>query len=342
MVMSICKKLRKCEKNSSVMSKKSDSLGKAISGGGLIEVVLLGTYILTITGFFGKFGWILDLTSNFRVQYAVIQLLCLLFLLLIKRWKSVVVALLFATINMTQIVPWYINDSRLTDAGTTVVGKVKILLINVSTSNTDHDKTMEYIKRMNPDLLALEEINDRWLSDLSPVLASFSSKEVLTREDNFGIGLFGKIPFQNSKVEYFGKARVPSIISKICIAERPVTILFTHPLPPGSVDYFHLRNEQLEEIASSRKDFGDSLIVMGDLNTTSWSYYYKRFVSRMKLHDSRKGFGIHASWPAMLPIMLIPIDHCLISGDIIVLDRKVGHNLGSDHYPVYIELELLD
>ena len=45
------------------------------------------------------------------------------------------------------------------------------------------------------------------------------------------------------------------------------------------------------------------LTVIGDLNTTSWSYYYKRFVSRMKLYDSRKGFGVHASWPTMLPIL---------------------------------------
>ena len=189
-------------------------------------------------------------------------------------------------------------------------------------------------------MLALEEINDRWLSALSDVLGSFPFRKILTRGDNFGIGLFSHTPFQNPVIEYFGRARVPTIVSKVYIEQHPITILFTHPLPPGSPTGFHLRNQQLEEIASSRKTFGDSLIVIGDLNTTSWSYYYKRFVSRMNLHDSRKGFGIQPSWPTMLPIMLIPLDHCLVSDDIIILDRKIGPNLGSDHYPVYIELGL--
>lgn len=42
----------------------------------------------------------------------------------------------------------------------------------------------------------------------------------------------------------------------------------------------------------------------------------------------------------MLPFMLIPIDHCLVSNDIIILDRRIGSNVGSDHYPIYIELGL--
>lgn len=322
------------------MSNEPGFLSKTISIRGLIETAFFGSCILTIAGFLGKFGWLLDLTSHFRVQYSIIQLLCVVFLLIKKRWKLVAVALLFAGMNMVQIIPWYIHDSRPTDANTTVVGKLRILLINVNSYNTDYDKTIQYIQEINPDVLALEEINDPWLSALSGVLSSFPFKKVLTRDDNFGIGLLSRIPLQDSAIAYFGSAGVPSIVSKVHIGEEPVTILLTHPLPPGNVACFGLRNEQLEEVASSREDFGDSLIVLGDLNTTSWSYYYKRFVSRMKLYDSRKGFGIHPSWPTMRPIMLIPIDHCLVSDDIVVLDRRIGHNLGSDHYPVYIELGL--
>ncbi len=320
------------------MSKGSGFLKKGISIAGLVDVLLFVACVFTVTGFLGKFGWLLDLTSNFRVQYAVIQLLCLVFLLVTKRWKVAAVTLLFASVNIIQIVPWYIRDSRLSDADRTVVGSVRILLINVCTSNTDYDKTIQYIEGMNPDVLALEEINEQWMSALSDVLSSFSFKKLLTREDNFGIGLFSRIPLQDSAIEYFGEARVPSIVSKIQVAQQSVTILFTHPMPPGSQDTFRLRNEQLEEIASSRKDFDENLVVIGDLNTTSWSYYYKRFVSGMELHDSRKGFGIQPSWPTASIIKLIAIDHCLVSDDIIILDRKIGPNLGSDHYPVYIEL----
>ena len=152
------------------MSNEPGFLRKAISIRGLIEVVFFGSCILTIAGFLGKFGWLLDLTSHFRVQYSIIQLLCVVFLLIKKRWRLVAVALLFAGMNMVQIIPWYIHDSRPTDANTTVVGKLRILLINVNTYNTDYDKTIQYIQEINPDVLALEEINDSWLSALSGFL----------------------------------------------------------------------------------------------------------------------------------------------------------------------------
>ncbi len=55
----------------------------------------------------------------------------------------------------------------------------------------------------------------------------------------------------------------------------------------------------------------------------------------MDLIDSRIGFGSKMTWPAMLPLMGITIDHILVSKDITVLKHEVGPNIGSDHYPVY-------
>lgn len=80
------------------------------------------------------------------------------------------------------------------------------------------------------------------------------------------------------------------------------------------------------------------MILIGDLNTTSWSYYFKNFIKAMQLVDSRKGFGLQTTWPSILPIMAITIDHILISPDIKVLNHKIGPHIGSDHYPVFVEL----
>jgi len=42
----------------------------------------------------------------------------------------------------------------------------------------------------------------------------------------------------------------------------------------------------------------------------------------------------------LVPLLGIPIDHCLVSPEIIVTKRSVGPSVGSDHYPVIIDFSI--
>ena len=79
---------------------------------------------------------------------------------------------------------------------------------------------------------------------------------------------------------------------------------------------------------------------MGDYNATPWSRPFWRFVDRSGLCDSRAGFGVQASFPAMSAVLRIPIDHVLVSCSIGVRDRRIGRDVGSDHLPVIVDLVL--
>ena len=46
------------------------------------------------------------------------------------------------------------------------------------------------------------------------------------------------------------------------------------------------------------------------------------------------------TWPTYNPLLWIPIDHCLVSPEIIVTDRQIGPDVGSDHYPIVVDLQL--
>ena len=168
----------------------------------------------------------------------------------------------------------------------------------------------------------------------------FKYKKVEIREDNFGIGVYSNVKIDDSKVEYFGEAKVPSIVVYMEKESRRFTFIATHPLPPTGERYFDLRNSQFKFISSHRNEFGKSLIVAGDLNTTSWSYGFKQLIKDMDLYDSRKGFGIQATWQTNISIIKVPIDHCLVSKDIRVLKREVGNDVGSDHRPILADLIL--
>ena len=304
----------------------------------VFKLLLIIPVLLTLASFFSRFGWWFDLTSHFQLQYLILHLVCVIIFSLQKRWRLVSVAAVFAFVNFLFIAPLYLASANKVERTTVAQQQLPILLINLNSSNREFNATLDYIKEKNPDILALEELNERWLTALADVLKLYPNREVVPRGDNFGIGLFSKVPPRKMEIKYFGAVQVPSVLAHFDFQNEPMSLLFTHPVPPASQIYYEWRNEQLEAIASRRDMFAESLILVGDLNTTSWSYHFKNFIKRMRLVDARKGFGLQVTWPTMLPILSISIDHILVSPDITVLNHEVGPDIGSDHYPVYIEI----
>jgi endonuclease/exonuclease/phosphatase (EEP) superfamily protein YafD len=70
-----------------------------------------------------------------------------------------------------------------------------------------------------------------------------------------------------------------------------------------------------------------------------WSPWYRRLRAETRLTNARRGFGVMASWPAYLPpVMRLPIDHCLVSDELIVTDCRLGPAFGSDHLPLIVDI----
>jgi endonuclease/exonuclease/phosphatase (EEP) superfamily protein YafD len=77
---------------------------------------------------------------------------------------------------------------------------------------------------------------------------------------------------------------------------------------------------------------------MGDLNMSMWSPYYRQFIRSTGMRNTRQGYGVQPSWPVDAPLLPIPIDHCLISRGFQVLNNRIGSDIGSDHYPLIVDL----
>lgn len=97
-----------------------------------------------------------------------------------------------------------------------------------------------------------------------------------------------------------------------------------------------LRNEQLEELVKT-VDTTTPTILIGDLNTSCWGSSFKRLLKNSKLKNSSKGFGFQPTWPAGTPILFTAIDHMLHSDNIVIVDRRIGKNVGSDHLPLIVD-----
>ncbi len=189
-------------------------------------------------------------------------------------------------------------------------------------------------------MIVLEEINETWVRQLTRLRADYPFGRWHPREDNFGIALLSRISLDRVEIRQIGQAGVPSVVAHLTLGDRPVTLIGTHPLPPSGPVYASRRDEQLRALNAFVRSLRGEVIMMGDLNTTSWSPVFRRFVRTAGLRDSREGFGCQPTWPVGLPILRIPIDHCLVSSGIIVHNRWVGPDVGADHFPVLVDFSL--
>jgi endonuclease/exonuclease/phosphatase (EEP) superfamily protein YafD len=111
----------------------------------------------------------------------------------------------------------------------------------------------------------------------------------------------------------------------------------THPLPPAGRDYSRWRNNQLAQLPGWVHRATSPLLLLGDLNVSPWSSHFRRLLRESGLRDSSQGRGVLPTWPTFSPLLRIPIDHCLYSQGIAIVDRRTGPHVGSDHFPVIVD-----
>jgi endonuclease/exonuclease/phosphatase (EEP) superfamily protein YafD len=292
--------------------------------------------LATIAGFFGKLSWLFEIPSHFRVQYLFCLLPFLIAFLIGKKYKFALVAGLFVLINAVTILPLYFGSTQVSPRAT----RLRAMLLNVNSANHQHDRVVDVIRQENPDFFLVMEVTGTWLDKLTELLPEYQYKVSRARHDNFGIAFFSRLEPEKMEIQQIGSS-VPSVLARLKYSNGSLTVIGTHPLPPVGADYAFSRNRQISELAQMARQISGPLVLLGDLNMTSWSPHFSDLLEGSNLRDSRQGFGVQPSWPDGLFFLYVPIDHCLVSKEIEVADRRVGPSIGSDHFPVTIDLALV-
>lgn len=295
--------------------------------------------IFTICGFAGRLWWFFELFSHFRLQYLIILGIVSIPLLLGRSFRVAAIFGLCAALNFAFILPYYVSAGRIAPTNSTVL---RAISINVNTANKRYDLVKRYVDENSPDFLLLVEVDEGWLKGIAEIEQSYPYRTSHPQDDNFGIALYSKHKSDRCEVVYLSAAGIPSIIGDFEVGGKRLTIIGTHPLPPIGREYALLRNNQLDAIAERMSRITGYKMLLGDLNTTPWSYQFGKLLKQTALHDSARGFGLQLSWPTHSLVFRIPIDHCLVSSDIEVVRRSVGRDVGSDHFPILIDLILTD
>ncbi len=299
-----------------------------------IKLAAIVTAIFSIATLFGQLHRLLDQFSHFRMQYLAIALILavLLALLRYRTWALFMFAIVI--VDTVPVAPWYVGPGAGGESG------FKILHANVYAGNDDARRLIELIAAEQPDLVFLQEINERWVADLAELSASYPFRHVEARADKFGIAVFAREPPVSIETIVTPPNGYPSLLLTTSVAGNPLTIISTHATSPIGRARIDVRNAQLASIGAQLASVAGPRILIGDLNTSMWSHQHALLVSATGLRNARRGFGVLPTWPIQLPIAMIPIDHCLVSEEISVLELKTGARIGSDHLPLIVTLAL--
>lgn len=305
----------------------------------LVVIPAVALAVLTLAAFGGQWVWWLDVLANFRAQY-VVALALLGLVIMLTRWRKTGYFVLgVALINLIVVLPLYIGapaEARV-EADT-----IRVMSFNLLSTNEQYSDVIEYIDSVDPDLVFLHEASRPWEVALDS--AGLDYDIVRPRSDDLIFGTLVLIRGEDViPISHGFASSAPRAVSLRYTPfgwDQPLSVLSTHPLAPTDQERAGLRDAQLAFAGEWASSQSDAHIVVGDFNATPWSSPFRDLMGTTDLINSQTGFGLQPSFPTTSNLLLrIPIDHLLYSDALEVTGRQLGPALGSDHFPLVVDLQ---
>ncbi len=291
------------------------------------------TSLFTLMGFLSQLDWTFELFSHFRLQYTLLLGICICGFVLTSDLAGMLVSMGFFWVNLAVILPLYRHSTPLERTGSSY----RLFFANILGTNTSYPQLLHSIHKAEADIVLLVEVRPNHLEQLLPTLDDYPHQFTLPDADNFGIAIFSRLPLQSVQSLTLDESCTPALIARLQLDGFPLALIGIHLFPPKSRAKAWRRNHQLALTASYLKAQPGELLLIGDLNTTSWSHSFRQLLRDSQLLDSRQGFGMQPSWPAGNILLRIPIDHALHTPGIAIHGRRLGARTGSDHLPLIID-----
>jgi endonuclease/exonuclease/phosphatase (EEP) superfamily protein YafD len=290
----------------------------------------------TLIGLLDRYVWVFELADVFRLQYLAVLVASGLAALVLRRPHLAGVAGALAVLNAAVIGISFAPPAAAAEGPS--VGSLRLLVANVEVGNTRFAAVERLVAASDADVVGVTELTPAMASQLVRALPGYRMRVVAPRHDAYGVGVFSRIPLLSAHVERFPADGPPTVVARVRVAGRPVTLVVTHVHTPfaGSI---HVR--QLRALADARPRLGGPLAVCGDFNTPPWAGPFRRLEHDAGL-ASLYGPGAWAAnrWPTWSPALRVPIDNCLVSPGLVVRGHHDGPGIGSDHLPLVVDLAI--
>lgn len=278
----------------------------------------------------------LDLVAELRMIHLVPAVLLYGLACLLRSRRALIATGIALAIDIIWVtIPFYV-PAFLWEHAIDGAPRLKLVAANIDGAhNKRYADFANYVKSEDPDIVVISEYSGDWHDELLNRLPQFDHLYFGKRPGPTAV--LSRIPMAffewGTGGEHFGVRGV------FTFGNQSVLMIATHPPAIHNVYDYNRRNGELVHVAELVAEATTPVILAGDLNTAPWTYWFDQLV-KVRLLDSEIGHGLQCSWSALMPVPIVPIDHCLHTREFDVLDRHVGTRFGSDHYPIAVTLQL--
>jgi endonuclease/exonuclease/phosphatase (EEP) superfamily protein YafD len=221
--------------------------------------------------------------------------------------------------------------------------RLRVVVSNLYLLNPDPAEAGRALRRLDPDVVVVPELDTRGLSGLrrSGLLDDLPHVvvELGAREET--VGLLSRLPLEDVTTRPVGGRELPR--ATVEVDGTPVRLLAEHTLPPLSV-FEVMWRDALTDLAREVRAVDTPAVVLGDFNADRDHAPFRRLLDTglRDAHDER-GRGLARTFPAWLPVL--HLDHVLVRDGararLVVRDVREVRLPGSDHRTVVADLALL-
>ncbi len=222
---------------------------------------------------------------------------------------------------------------------------IKIFIANVLQDNHDFNTCNNAIRQYDPDIVLLVETDDHWKQELESCLSEYKYRVLQPQSNTYGMLLYSRLEIVLHSLRHLVEPEIPSITADIKTKDgKKFRMYCLHPKPPvpGESETSTERDAEILIIGKEAKKCNLPVIVAGDMNDVAWSYTTNLFLKVSELLDPRIGRGFYSTFHANYWLLRWPLDHVFCSSHFYLKRLKRLPSIGSDHFPIFIEVALTE
>lgn len=268
-----------------------------------------------------------------------------------RSWAALALALALVLATLGPALWSYRPRGARREAGTTLT----LMSVNALFLARGHDALLAEIRRVDPDVLLIQEYTPWLMSGLGDALRERLPHAIESpRTHAYGQAIFSKLELRGAHAapgpdplmsgelaSRWGEPRVPQLRAWVDFDCAPLAIQNVHFFTPHS-GYYVWEQANQARWASEFARGEPSVVVAGDFNAVAGTRTM-RILREGGLRDAfaDAGRGRGTTWRSLRLAGLVPgirIDHAMLSGDLVALEAWVGRDVGSDHLPLVVRL----
>ncbi len=266
-----------------------------------------------------------DVLASLRIQILCIAVGCGCVLLLLKLYKLGAATIIICALGLGPVL------ITLPKTDSVHARVLSIKQINVNYSNKYLTAHLSRLRDEKWDVLILQEFSDKNRDLLSQFVTStdmFGYEEV--EGIPYGMVVLSRIPMVYKQQVKLDGDKLGYLKLKFIYGDRLLTAFVAHPPSPRTQLNWQNRNALLAALSEATRQEQGLWIVAGDLNIVPWSSYFD-------WEQKQTCFG-HSRYTSFMPfekgrfiLMGLPIDHCVMSEQVLLQSLAVTDFKGSDH-----------